>query len=137
MKALTAVPPNQRSLMVRRAIEVGSKFLLSRDPAVADYPYTVRVNSSWFKFGFPLSYRSDVLETVEVLVKLGYGHDPRLAQAMRFILGKQDGQGRWQLENTLNGKMWVDIERKGQPSKWVTLRALRLLKGVEQAVVQT
>jgi hypothetical protein len=36
------------------------------------------------------------------------------------------------LENTLNGKMWVDIEQKGKPSKWVTLRALRVLKRVAQ-----
>jgi len=47
---------------MERAIEVGAEFLLSRDPAVADYPYTKRVSSTWFKFGFPLSYWSDVLE---------------------------------------------------------------------------
>jgi hypothetical protein len=34
----------------------------------------------------------------------------------------------WLLEHTYNGKMWVDIEKKGQPSKWVTLRTLRVLK---------
>jgi len=65
-----------------------------------------------------------------VLVDLGYGHDPRLANALRLILSKQDDRGRWRLENPLNGKMWADVEQKGQPSKWVTLRVLRLLKGV-------
>jgi hypothetical protein len=128
LKGLLAIPSEQRSPLVQRAIEVGAEFLLSRDPAVADYPYTERVNSSWFKFGFPLSYRSDVLETVSVLVRLGYGRDPRLANARRLILSKQDSQGRWQLERTLNGKMWIDLEQKGKPSKWVTLRALRVLK---------
>jgi hypothetical protein len=129
LKALSAIPPDQRPLPVQRAIEVGVEFLLSRDPAVADYPYTERVSSTWFKFGFPLSYWSDVLESTAVLVELGYGSDPRLANALQFILSKQDAQGRWKLENTLNGKMWVDIEKKGKPSKWVTLRALRVLKG--------
>jgi hypothetical protein len=128
MKALLAIPSEQRSPLVQQAIEVGADFLLSRDPAVADYPYTGRVSASWFKFGFPLSYWSDVLETAAVLVELGYGADPRLSNTLRFILSKQDGQGRWRLENTLNGKMWIDIEQKGQPSKWVTLRALRVLK---------
>jgi hypothetical protein len=132
LKALLAIPPAQRSPLVERAIEIGADFLLSRDPAVADYPYIERVNSSWFKFGFPLSYRSDVLETVSVLVELGYGRDPRLANALQLILSKQDGRGRWSLERTLNGKMWLDIEQKGQPSKWVTLRALRVLKGINQ-----
>ncbi|MFB0537089.1 MAG: nitrogen fixation protein NifH [Anaerolineae bacterium] len=141
MKALMAIPPDQRTLAVQRAIEVSAEFLLSRDPAVADYPYTERVSSTWFKFGFPLSYWSDVLETTAVLVELGYGDDgsaelaevPRLTNALQLILSKQDAQGRWKLENTLNGKMWADIENKGKPSKWVTLRALRVLKRVAQA----
>ncbi|MDH4136158.1 MAG: nitrogen fixation protein NifH, partial [Anaerolineae bacterium] len=130
MKALIAVSPDQRTSAVQHAVEVGAEFLLSRDPAVADYPYTERVSSTWFKFGFPLSYWSDVLETTAVLVELGYANDPRLANALQLILSKQDTQGRWKLENTLNGKMWADIEQKGKPSKWVTLRALRILKRV-------
>ena len=130
MKALLAVPAEQRNPAMQRAIEVGAQFLLSRDPAVADYPYTKQVSSTWFKFGFPLTYWSDVLETTAVLVELGYGHDPQLANALQFILSKQDAQGRWKLENALSGKMWADIEEKGQPSKWVTLRALRVLKHV-------
>jgi hypothetical protein len=128
MKALIAVPPAQRNPAIQGAIRVGAEFLLSRDPAEADYPYTGRVNSTWFKFGFPQSYRCDVLETTEVLVELGYGDDPRLINALQFILSKQGSQGRWKMERTLNGKMWVDIEEKGKPSKWVTLRALRVMR---------
>jgi hypothetical protein len=140
MKALIAVSPDQRTPVVQHAIEAGAEFLLSRDPAVADYPYTERVSSTWFKFGFPLSYWSDVLETTAVLADLSYGGDgsaelaevPRLANALQLILSKQDAQGRWKLENTLNGKMWADIEEKRKPSKWVTLRALRVLKRIAQ-----
>lgn len=128
LKVLRMVPPQQRTPALQRAIEVGVDFLLSRDPAAADYPYTERVSSTWFKFGFPLSYWSDVLESTAVLVDLGYGRDPRLANALGFIRSKQDAQGRWKLENSLNGKMWLDLEKKGQPSKWVTLRALCVLK---------
>jgi hypothetical protein len=128
LKALSTVPPDQRTPSIQRAIEVGVEFLLSRDPSVADYPYTNRVSTTWFKLGFPLSYWSDVLETTSILVDLGYGNDLRLENAIRFILDKQNPQGRWKLENTLNGKMWVDIEKRGKPSKWVTLRALRVLK---------
>jgi len=128
MRALLAIPPKQRTPAAQRAIEVGAQFLLSRDPAVADYPYAGRVSSTWFQFGFPLSYWSDVLETTAVLIELGYGDDPRLAHALDFILSRQDAQGRWRLENSLNGKMWTNIEEKGQPSKWVTLRALRVLR---------
>jgi hypothetical protein len=127
MKALTAVPMEQRTPATLRAIEVGVDFLLARDLAKADYPCTERVNSSWFAFSFPLSFRSDVLETMLVLTSLGYGDDPRLANARRFILGKRDDRGRWSMEKSLNGKMWVEVEEKGQPSKWITQRALLAL----------
>ena len=113
---------------MQNAIQTGAEFLLSHDLTTANFPYTERISSTWFKFGFPLSYWSDILETTEVLVDLGYGKDPRLGKVFQLILSKQDDQGRWKLENSLNGKMWVDIERKGQPSKWITLRALRVLK---------
>ena len=63
---------------------------------------------------------------------LGYGDDPRLANALQFVLSKQDGEGRWSLENALSGKMWTDIEEKRKPGKWVTLRALRVLKRAAQ-----
>lgn len=128
LKALSLIPTDQRSPTVQRAIEMAAAFLLSCDPAVADYPYTQRINTSWFKFGFPLGYQSDVLETVMALVTAGYGADPRLSNAISLILSKQDDQGRWPLERSLNGKMWIDIEQKGKPSKWITLRALRVLK---------
>ena len=88
------------------------------------------MSASWFKLGFPLGYWSDILETVTNLVDLGLGGDPRLAPALQWIAAKQDGQGRWKLENSLNGKMWTDIEAKGRPSKWITLRALRVFKKI-------
>ncbi len=130
MRGLLEVPRERRTPLVERALQAGADFLLSRDPAVADYPYTKRVSSAWFKLGFPLSYWSDVLETVANLVELSYGGDRRVQPALEWIIGKQDSQGRWKLENALNGKMWVDIEAKGKPSKWITLRALRVLKRV-------
>jgi hypothetical protein len=127
IRALLEIPGYKRTPLIQRALSASADFLLSRDPAVADYPYTKRVSSTWFKLGFPLS---DVLETVANLVDLGYGADPRLQPALQWIIAKQDDQGRWKLRNSLNGKMWVDIEAKGKPSKWITLRALRVLKRV-------
>ncbi len=131
MRALLAVLPERRSDSVKRAIDAGAEFLLSRNPAEADYPYSDRVSSTWFKLGFPLSYWSDVLEVVDVLAQAGFGQDPRLAPAIDWVLSRQDAEGRWKLGNSLTGKMWQNIERRGQPSKWVTLRALRMLKAAQ------
>ena len=130
MKALSAVPKERQTAAIERALAVGAEFLLSRDPVLADYPYSGRVSSTWMKLGFPLTYWSDVLETTQVLVDLGYSGERRLENALKFILDKQDKQGRWKLENSLKGKMWADIEQKGKPSKWITLRVLRMLRGI-------
>jgi len=127
LKALNAVPNDLRSKEVEEATDSCADFLLSRDPAEADYPSTERVSSSWFRFGFPLSYQCDVLESALALANQGYGDDPRLARVIQLILDKQDSQGRWKLERSLNGKTWVDIEKKGKPSKWITLRVMLLL----------
>ncbi|MGD0765786.1 MAG: nitrogen fixation protein NifH [Dehalococcoidia bacterium] len=128
--AFSAIPKEERTSEVKAAISEGADLLLSRSLAVADYPYRERINSNWFKFGFPLSYGSDVLEALRVLAELGYGAKPALTDALKLVLSKQDHLGRWKMETSLNGKMWVDIEKKGQPSKWVTLQAVRMLQRV-------
>jgi hypothetical protein len=128
--ALGKVPPERRTPAVRSAITAAGDLLLGRDPAVADYPTPEggKPSGSWFKFGYPLGYVTDVLQNLEALAAAGFGADPRMANGLDFVRRKQDAQGRWKMEYTYNGKMWADVETKGQPSKWVTLRALRLLK---------
>jgi hypothetical protein len=132
LKAFTMVPPETQTTRIQAALEVGVEFLLSRNLRIADYPsYNDRVSPNWFKFGYPLGYTSDILEALEVLAKLGRLRDLRLADAIEFMLSKQDENGRWKLEYTLNGKTWTDIERKGEPSKWITLRAMRILTALD------
>ena len=131
LRALALVPSQEKTSLVTEALKAGANFLLDHDLAHAAYPaFGGKISSDWFKFGFPLGYTSDILEALEVLVSLGYGADARIVPAVDFVLNKQDNMGRWKLEHSLNGKMWVDIEQKGRPSKWVTLRVLRVLKGV-------
>ncbi|NLE77024.1 MAG: nitrogen fixation protein NifH [Chloroflexi bacterium] len=130
MLALGKVPPAARSPLVQEAIQVGLGFLLGRDPAVADYPagYSDKPSRSWFQFGFPVFYVTDVLQNLEALTTLGCAGDPRLAHALEWLRGKRDAAGRWKMEYSYAGKTHADVEAKGQPSKWVTLRALRVLR---------
>jgi hypothetical protein len=133
MLALSKVPEGARTPAMETAIKQGIDFLLGTDPATAEYPmgYAEKPNRSWFRFGYPIGYITDVLQNMEALTELGLGQDPRLANAAELLLSKQDDQGRWKMAYSYNGKTWVDIEEKGQPSKWVTLRALRVLKRME------
>jgi hypothetical protein len=110
--------------------------LLSRNPAVADYPAgwgNTKPNGSWFKLGFPSGSVADVLQNLEVLCELGHGADPRLQPAIAWLLGKQDDRGRWTNQYAYNGKTWIDFEKQGQISKWVTLRTCRVIKAVWEA----
>jgi hypothetical protein len=132
MLAFSRWPADQRTPLIQAAIEQGTGFLLSVDPASAAYPtgWSEKPSQNWWKFGFPVFYITDLLQNVEALVGLGWGADPRLANAVTLICQKQDSQGRWRLEYDYAGKVWASFGEKKQPNKWVTLRALRVLKAL-------
>ena len=128
--AFSKLPHQQRTPLIEEAIQKGIKFLFSVDPASAAYPTRLdsKPNRSWWKFGFPIFYVTDILQNVEALVRLGYGKDPRLANALNLIREKQDANGRWALEYNYIDKTWVNFGEKKMPNKWVSLRAAWVLK---------
>jgi hypothetical protein len=132
MLAFACWPAENRTPLIEKAIHMGVEFLLSTDPARADYPSGVigKPSNNWWKFGFPVFYITDILQVVEVLVALGHGEDPRLVNALDLISQKQDAEGRWALDYEYTGKIWVNFGPKKKPNPWVTLRALRVLKKV-------
>jgi hypothetical protein len=136
VKALLAfarIPTPARSPLVQRAMQASADFLLSRDLAASDYPIgqrSLQPSPLWHKLGFPVGYHADVLQNLEALCETGYAQDERLRPAIEWVLARQDRQGRWKNRNSYHAKMWVDIEKQGAPSKWVTLRACRMLKKV-------
>lgn len=128
LRGLAAIPARRRAPHVRRAIAAGVEFLLSRDPAVADYPTGTPISSSWFKLGFPSGYVADVLQNLETMAELGRARDPRLGNALDWVLSQQDERGRWPNRYPYAGKLWSDVDEPGAPSRWVTLRACSVLK---------
>jgi len=133
MLAFSKWPKARHTPVVKEAIKQGLDFLFSVDPALATYPsaFSGKPSQNWWKFGFPVFYVTDLLQNAEALVALGSGKDRRLAAAIELIREKQDANGRWTLEYDYGGKTWVDFGKRKQPNKWVTLRALRVLKGVD------
>jgi hypothetical protein len=65
-----------------------------------------------------------------VLAKLGY-RDERMQDAIDLIISKQDEQGRWKMEKSWNPRLLVSLEKDNKPSKWITLQALKALKGTD------
>jgi len=83
--------------------------------------------AGWLRFGYPLSYNSDALEALWALMRIGEKPRTEYERAIELVERTADKQMRWTLKNTFNGKMLADVETKGQPSKWLTLRALQVL----------
>jgi hypothetical protein len=129
LRAISLIPPQERSGEMQAIIDREVENILENGV----YRYlrnpdgTRKDKAGWKRFGFPLFYQSDALEILDTLTRLGV-RDDRMRPAVDLVLGAQQPDGRWLLENTFNGKMWIDIEEKGRPSKWITLRALRVLK---------
>jgi hypothetical protein len=127
MKALAAIPKGKRTKAVNGIIEEGAEYLLKHHIYKRSRNLEKVSKPSWLKFGFPLMYQSDALEVMDILLTLGY-KDKRMKDAWDLILSKQDDNGSWNLESTFNGRFLVSIEKKDNPSKWVTLKALKVLK---------
>jgi len=89
----------------------------------------------WLKFGFPLHYNSDVLEAMFGLARVGAPTDPHFDRALQIIREKRTADGRWIMDQSLNGRTLVDVEEMGTPSKWLTYRALYVFKhfGIDDA----
>lgn len=85
-------------------------------------------NAVWTRFAFPTWWHYDVLRGLEYLRSASVKPDERVAEAIDLVASKRDGDGRWPLETRYPGVMPVEIdEGEGRPSRWNTLRALRVL----------
>jgi hypothetical protein len=79
------------------------------------------------RLSFPPRWHYDILRALDWLRAADAPRDPRLADAIDLLREKRRPDGRWTLENRYRGKTWFQIERMRAPSRWNTLRALRVL----------
>jgi hypothetical protein len=91
------------------------------------------VDPSWLQFSFPTRWHYDVLRGLEYFQTAGDPPDPRVDEAMDVLRSKQQPDGTWLLENTHPGAIHFALEEgDGRPSRWNTLRALRVLRWYER-----
>ncbi len=84
--------------------------------------------ASWTRFAFPTWWHYDILRGLEYMRRADVAPDERMGEAIDLLASKRDGNGRWLLEIRHPGQMPIEIdEGEGQPSRWNTLRALRVL----------
>ena len=90
--------------------------------------------AAWTRFAFPTWWHYDVLRGLDYLRSAGVPPDERAAEAIELVASKRDGDGRWLLETRYPGLMPVETdEGEGRPSRWNTLRALRVLRWYDRA----
>lgn len=130
MLAFGRLPPEQRTPLIERAIQAGIDFLFSVELTSAGWPSGSggKPNRSWWTFGFPVFYVTDLLQIAEALCLHGYAQDARLQPLLDLVRSKPNAAGQWPLEYDYAAKTWGDFGTKRAPNPWVTLRALRVLK---------
>jgi hypothetical protein len=126
LKALAEVPEGRRSAGMGRTIAEGAEFLLSQHIFMKGPENRAMARPDWLKLGFPLMWNTDVVEVLDILTRLGH-QDTRMHEALNAVLRLRRPDGRWLQENSHQWKFLAPLERNGEPGKWVTLRALRML----------
>ncbi len=89
---------------------------------------------AWTRFSFPTGYHYDVLRGLDYLRSAGIAPDERVAEAVELVASKRAADGRWLQETTHPGQLEAEpgVE-PGEPSRWITLRALRVLRWAGKA----
>jgi hypothetical protein len=92
------------------------------------------INTDWLQFSYPTRWFYDVLRGLDYVRDAGGAPDQRLAEAIELLRSKRQPDGTWLLENTHPGRIHFALEEcDGRPSRWNTLRALRVLTWYGQA----
>ncbi len=144
LSAFAVYPKSKWTPEMEQAVEMGAEFFLERELHLQGEHY-----EPWYRFHYPVHYYYDLLVGLDVLAGLGFGGDLRLGHALGVLREKRRPDGRWNLDAVhpdVEGGIgeWIrknpkraptpfTLEEAGQPSKMITLRALRVLREVDHA----
>jgi hypothetical protein len=131
LKALAEIPKELRSLPVRETIHRAVEYLLIHRIYQHSHAPGEIAMVRWMQFGFPYMWDTDMLEVLEILLSLEC-RDVRMDDAIKWVRQHQNEDGTWHLDRSYNGRTLARIEKEGQPSKWVTLKALKVLSAYDR-----
>jgi hypothetical protein len=143
MSAFAAFPRQKWTKSMKVAVEKGSEFYLEREMHEQGAHY-----EPWYRFHYPVHYYYDLLVGLDFITALGYGHEKRLSHAIAVLKEKRRPDGRWNLDAVhpdVEGSMaeWnkmhpkqapipFALEKVGEPSKMITLRAMLVLNRLDR-----
>jgi hypothetical protein len=120
-----------RAGQTRQAARRGREFLLAHRLFRSHRTGKV-VNSAMTRFSFPPRWHYDILRALDHFQQAGAARDERLREAIEIVRQRRKQDGRWVLQNRYPGRVFFDMEKLGAPSRWNTLRALRVLRWWER-----
>ncbi len=112
---------------VRAAQRLGREFLLMHRLFRSDRTGEV-IKPIFLRFSFPPRWHYDILRALDYFQAVNAPRDQRLTEAIDIVRWNRRDDGRWPLHNRYKGKTFFELERLGAPSRWNTLRAMRVLK---------
>jgi len=144
LSAFAIYPRQKWTKGMKQVVEKGAEFFLERELHVQGDHY-----EPWYRFHYPVHYYYDLLVGLDFMTALGYGNDKRLGHAVGVLKKKRRPDGKWNLDAVhpdVEGGMaeWYAkhpkhaptpfaLEKVGEPSKMITLRALRVLRRLDES----
>ena len=144
LSAFAVYPRTKWTKAMKEAVEKGAEFFLERELHKQGEHY-----EPWYRFHYPVHYYYDLLVGLDLMTALGHGDDKRLEHALGILEKKRDAKtGRWNLDavhpdvegataewNAKHPKQAptpFSLEMTGEPSKMITLKAMLVLKRIEE-----
>ena len=118
---------DEKTAEIQKAQQTGREFLLQHRLFRSSKTGEI-VKPVFTRFSFPPRWHYDILRALDYFQECNAERDERLIDAIEIIHKKRKKDGRWLLQSHHPGKVFFDMEKVGEPSRWNTLRALRILK---------
>ncbi len=140
LSAYSVLPRQKWTRGIKNSVEKGSEFYLEREL----FKQGRKRYAPWFRFHYPVHYYYDILVGLDIITALGYAGDKRLKAALEILKDKRLKNGVWALDAVhpdigpgvgyrfRRRLRRFALERENEPSKWITLTALRVLKRVDE-----
>ncbi len=119
-----------RKSAISQAVSSGIEFLLMHNLFLSDHTGEI-IDKNFLKLTYPSRWRYDILRAMDYFQFAGIKWDNRMEEALTYLLKKRNKDGTWNMQAAHSGQVHFIMEKGGMPSRWNTLRMLRVLKHFE------
>lgn len=112
---------------LQEAAEKSRTFLLQHRLFLSDRTGNI-IDKKWLMLSYPSRWKYDVLRALDYFQSAGIKYDPRMQDALDILNKKRRKDNKWPVQAKHPGQIHFDMEKTGGPSRWNTLRAMRVLK---------